>query len=522
MSAPREIELKLEVPPDYLPRLTEGGPLKRATPAGRNGTRLVSVYFDTDKLKLRENGLSLRVRRIGGRLVQTIKRENGTGTVLFARDEWEHDIPTRQPDLDAVRDTGLGPLRKKKLRRTLRPVFETRVRRKVFDVQSGDSKVEVAIDRGSVEAGRKSSPICELELELKQGRPADLFRLAKTLAQDVPVRLAVESKADRGYALLGKGKPRAVKAAPVALAPDLEARSAFQIIARACLHQAIANQPVMLHGDPDGLHQMRVGLRRLRAAISLFSNLLGDQQTKAVKAELKWIMGELGPARELEIFLTRVVNPAADGRRGGQLAVLAQELQRRRKTALARARTAADSDRLRTLCLDLAAWIEAGDWTESSDDLVQLNQQQNIALAAAEQLQRRRKKIVKRGRNLARLDGNDRHRLRIDVKKLRYAAEFFAGAFPRKKQAKRWRDFAAALERLQDALGDLNDIRVHEQLSEQFIERDDSGGKLQRIRTRKAFAAGRLSGREEARLAPLMHEARQAYAEFTKVKPFWG
>ena len=523
MSAPREIELKLEVPADRLSRLTGSALLRDTAVSGRKPASLVSVYFDTDNRKLRQKGLSLRVRRIGRRLVQTVKRENGAGASLFARDEWEHDIHTRQPDLDAARDTALAPLLKKKLRRSLKPVFETRVRRKIFDIHSGDSRVELSIDRGTIEAGRRSSPICELELELKQGEPADLFKLAKMLAQDAPLRLAVKSKADRGYALLTAGKPQAVKAGPIALPPDADAQSAFQAVAEACLHQLVANQPLMLDGDPEGLHQMRVALRRLRAAIALFPDLLGDPQTNALKAELKWITGELGPARELEIFLTRVMKPAADRTpRAAEMAVLSRELRRRRKDALARARIAVDSERFGALVLDIAAWIETGDWTHNPDDLVRLLRQRPIAQAAADQLQRRRKKIVKRGKHLDDLDAPHRHRLRIHVKKLRYAAEFFAGAFPRRKSKERWEDFVAALERLQDALGDINDIQVHEHLSEQFINSAKADGKPRSVRAEKAFAAGRLSGREEARLAPMMEEAKRAYAAFAKAKRFWA
>jgi triphosphatase len=131
--------------------------------------------------------------------------------------------------------------------------------------------------------------------------------LAKVLAHEAPVQLAVKSKADRGYALLTAEKAAAVKAAPVALAPDVDVQSAFRMIARACLHQLVANQSTMLAGDAEGLHQMRVALRRLRAAISLFSDTLTDPQTEALKGECKWITGELGPAREFEIFMKLVV-----------------------------------------------------------------------------------------------------------------------------------------------------------------------------------------------------------------------
>jgi inorganic triphosphatase YgiF len=211
MSPPREIELKLDVPARYLPRLTASSLLMGVTTSAHEPANLVSVYFDTDKLELHQRGLSLRVRRIGRRLVQTVKQENSGNAALFARGEWEHDVPTKQPDLDAVRDTALAPLLNEKLRRGLKPVFETRVRRMDFQIQNGESEIELSIDKGKVEAGGKSSPLCEVELELKQGQAADLFKLAKTVAQKVPVQLAVNSKADRGYALLTAEKAEALK-----------------------------------------------------------------------------------------------------------------------------------------------------------------------------------------------------------------------------------------------------------------------------------------------------------------------
>ena len=185
-------------------------------------------------MKLRNKGLSLRVRRIGRHHVQTVKQENGESAALFTRNEWEHQIRGRQPDLDVASDTALEPSSSKKLRRGFKPIFETRVRRTVYPIQSGDSEIELTIDKGKVEAGRQSSPLCELELELKRGKSAELFKLARMLAEEVPVQLAVKSKAERGYALIAGEVPEAVKAAPVALTPDCSRQVAFQTIGRAC------------------------------------------------------------------------------------------------------------------------------------------------------------------------------------------------------------------------------------------------------------------------------------------------
>lgn len=139
---------------------------------------------------------------------------------------------------------------------------------------------------------------------------------------------------------------------------------------------------------------------------------------------------------------------------------------------------------------------------------------------AAEQLRRQWKKILKSGKHLDRLDPQHRHKLRIQAKKLRYAAEFFAPAFPRKRAIRRRKDFVASLEQLQDALGELNDIAVNEKLLEQLGDGEDAGAKRHGGRIRKAFV-GRLWGREEARIAAVLKEAERAYAAFAKAKPFW-
>jgi triphosphatase len=120
------------------------------------------------------------------------------------------------------------------------------------------------------------------------------------------------------------------------------------------------------------------------------------------------------------------------------------------------------------------------------------------------------------------LDSERRHRLRIQTKKLRYAAEFFATAFPRKKSTRRRKAFVRSLERLQDALGDLNDIAVNKKLSEQLVSGEGAAAQRRGGRAKKAFAVGRLSGREETRIASVVHDAERAYAGFAKAKPFWS
>src|SRR5262252_9381865 len=131
MPAPKEIEVKLELPPASLPRFKKI-PLLRTQKGRPKSATEVSVYFDTDKHKLHKKGLMLRVRRIGGRYLQTIKAtKNGS---LFERDEWESEIAGEVPDLRLARGTALEPLLDGGLRRQLKPMFETRVRRALYPV----------------------------------------------------------------------------------------------------------------------------------------------------------------------------------------------------------------------------------------------------------------------------------------------------------------------------------------------------------------------------------------------------
>jgi CHAD domain-containing protein len=171
--------------------------------------------------------------------------------------------------------------------------------------------------------------------------------------------------------------------------------------------------------------------------------------------------------------------------------------------------------RFRDVALDTAAWIETGDWAHNPDDAAGMLRRRPFAAVAADQLRRRWKKCLRSGKHVDALDPRHRHKLRIQAKKLRYAAEFFASAFPHKKSIRRRKDFVGSLQQLQDALGELNDIAVNEKLLHRLAGAKRHGGRIS-----KAFV-GRLSAREEARIVPVLKEAERAYATFAKMKPFW-
>ncbi|HEY6993688.1 MAG TPA: CHAD domain-containing protein [Xanthobacteraceae bacterium] len=518
MTVPKEIEIKLGLPATSLARLKKI-PLLRALKAPPKRETQVSVYFDTDKHTLRKKGLMLRVRRVGSRYVQTIKATGNSG--LFERDEWEGEIASEMPDLRLARGTALEPLLSDKFCRQLRPMFETRVRRTTYPIADGERDIALTLDKGEIATGRRSEPLCEIELELKRGNGTELFDLARELTSALPAQLAFKSKSERGYELLEDKGVAAAKGAPIDLSAGTSTREAFRTIGRACLKQIIGNEPALLAGDAEGVHQMRVGMRRLRAAMSLFADILRDPETTALEQELKWLAGELAPARELEVLVTRVVAPAR--RRHSRLAgvsSLSRDLAAQRAMALARAQDAVRSARFRALTLEIAAWLEAGQWTRPQDDLVRDRGEVPIEISAAEQLTRRFRKIRKQGKVLTQLDAGRRHKLRIQAKKVRYAAEFFANLFPGKKAARRRKRFLSALEGVQDGLGDLNDIAVHEDRITAIA--NDGGSRRRRGSPKRAFAAGLLSGREDARFETALANAADACTALARVKPFWG
>jgi triphosphatase len=512
MSKPQEFELKLEFEPD------RAGDIRRHLAGARSGDphaeTITSVYFDTDDKKLNDAGVFLRVRRLGGRHIQTIKAvEPGQ---LFSRGEWEREIEGPWPDLGGAKDTALEPLSDRDLVKLLKPVFESRVQRTTVLLHRNGSQIEIALDQGVIDTGERSSPLCELELELKKGKPGGLFRLARELSESVPLQLAVKSKAERGYALLGGSEDLCEKAVAVNLPQDASVEYAFKAIGRSCLRQILANRPAMLAGKPEALHQMRVGLRRLRSAISLFKDVVADRRRERIKGELGWITQELGPARELDVLNAELIGSLGEvvpDRR--DLAEARKELKVRRQRAYSAARRAVRSTRFAQAVLDAAEWIEIGTWSSSDDPMLRMRRERPIVEHAAAELARRRSKIKKKGKRLRELDGKQRHKLRIGAKKLRYGIEFFSGVFPGKKNEERMRAALSALKDLQNALGDLNDIAAREKLM------SDMGSVNGKAGDRAPFVAGVIFGAQQARTDDLLRAAEKAHKEFSAIKAFW-
>ena len=331
----------------------------------------------------------------------------------------------------------------------------------------------------------------------------------------MPAKLEFKSKAARGYDLIEHKPAHAVRAEKIKLRRGTSTADAFRIIARSTLRHITANEPAVQRSDSEGVHQMRVGLRRLRAAISLFSKLFGDKQTERIKSELNWLeTEELSLARDLDVYERGTVEPlrrAAPATRG--MKELEDALASRRAAAFAKAKAVIDSPRYRSLLLDTLQWLEVGDWARRSRRF----RDRPIERFAADILTQRTKNATKKTKRLRELDTRQRHKLRIAVKKLRYANDFFGHLFGGHKARKRVSGFKAYLTDLQDHLGALNDIAVHQKLGPKLV-----AGKSKTKAHARAFAARIISDREQSEIEPLLKAAGKDAQKFARIQPFWS
>lgn len=491
-----EIELKLTIDPVHAAHLRRHAVLESLAQSKPRRQKLHSIYFDTPELDLLRAGITLRLRRVGGRWVQTVKGGGSAEGGLHQRDEWEWPVRGGEPEPAPNTAPGLAGLLTPELLARLRPLFVTEFWRTAWQLRTAQgAEIELALDQGEVRAGDRHQPISEVELELKAGEAASLFEVALATQEQVPLQVEDLSKAQRGYLLCSGETPPPRTAQSVALAPEMQVVQAFQRIARECLAQLQGNV-AGLGQDPEYLHQARVAVRRLRSALGLFGTMLPEVRAEVVE-ELRWLMGCLGPARDWDVFVTQTLPPIAEQLPGNRalarLQADAAELRDvRRQTALEAVLSQCYTRLVLTFGLQLARQAKP------PGDPVSLGE------FAMQTLTRQHKHVRRRGRHHATLSQAKRHALRIAAKKLRYAAEFFAVIYP----PKRARPYLAALAALQDVLGALNDAAVTQRL-------------LAELPTPRGQAAGIVSGWIACTSRERLQQLNKAWRNFTRQKMFW-
>ncbi len=518
-----EVELKLTFSQQQAARLRDCPALQRwqRDPLRREISR--NSYYDSPARELAAERIALRVREQGGRCLQHVKARAVDSSGLQARPEWEWplDDPRPRPELAAAEiDNSAVAAPLAAVAGRLTPIFGTHFERASALLEDGANAVELCIDSGHISAAGKQQALFELELELQRGSPAFLYRVALALLDHLPLRIATDNKAQRGLALYATAigetppAPQPRRRRRIELRRDWSAERALQMILRDNLGMLLGNRDCALRGDnPEGIHQSRVALRRLRSALSLFRDCLPDDATTGwLRDELKWLAGALAAARDWDVFLgeTLPATRAALGDAAGgddELAAIRSAAQARRSAAYREAAAALESPRATRLLLRLGQWLEGREWRRGSDKRTRARQRTALRKLAGRLLQRRWKKLRRRANRFATLSIAERHALRIDAKKMRYACDFFSSLYPR-KQVRRIR---RPLARMQSALGQLNDIAVTEQ---RITE-------LQLKSERQWLAAGRLLGWRARSAAEEIESVAQIWRQLDEQRRFW-
>lgn len=497
-----EIEFKFEIPRASLPALEAAlrGPDSQRT-------HLQARYFDTEAGDLAAHGIALRLRKEGPRWVQTAKAL-GDGPVQ----RLEHNVdlgPARkdevlraQPERHA--GTPTGARLEQVLRKASAPLVEvygTDIWRCTQVLRVGGSRVELALDQGRVLAPAPdggaplSAVVCELELELLEGGVADLATLAAEWAVQHGLVLSTVSKSERGLRLArGQSTRPAVKAR----APQWPAKAGFpdgptvqRAVVAACLAQILPNASEVAAGsdDVEQIHQLRVGLRRLRTALRELA-ALGDGLRPEWQAPLADAFRVLGARRDRQQLLAQM-QPRLQAAGAPTLTLPPDDAQ---------VHSPAEAVRASAFQAALVALVgfAAGDAGQGA-----------TPKQARKHLRRRLRKLYARvladGARFDRLAADGQHSVRKRLKRLRYLAEFVGACFAPRRAAQ----FAQALEPVQDALGSYYDEVVALESYRAAVEQEP----------RAWFAVGWLQARQpQAMLAG--RAALRALAD--EAKPFWG
>lgn len=463
-----EIEIKLLCDAGQLADIIAAPEIARyGRDAGEEST-LTAIYYDTPEFDLHKSGAALRVRTDGTGFVMTLKsKKEGNGKAL-ERTEKDTSIESMVPDLAALSHMLTAKAFARIENKPLVQIFSTEVRRHTRMLHTPLGIVELAVDQGCIVAGEHAQTISEVELELVEGRTEALLQLAQELVSRFHLRPSTSSKATRGFDLARDAAPGIAKARKMAFANGVTLDQALDTILHTAIQHLLENQPAAEDGrEPEGIHQYRIALRRLRSVLGLIRLVAPSAQLEMFRDDAKWLMSGLNEARDWDVFVTQslpmiaLACPAVAG-----FDALGSTAQRHRDTAHAAARAALTDARTGRFQIRLGLWVEQKGWrADASPDGLSLLQEP-ARVFATEILDKLQHKALKKGRQFQTLEPEERHELRITIKKLRYAADFF---LPLLGKAKRYRPYAKILSVLQDRLGHHNDLAVTERLIQPIV-----------------------------------------------------
>ena len=459
----RELKLRCTDATTWDQIMTAQSLLSKAVPESEDRKVLETHYFDTESACLQKAKLAYRIRREGEQWIATVKGGGSSRGGLHERHEWNVLVSNPQPDITVFAGTAMG----KKIMTVvgsekLYPVLMTRFERSRMDVIMPDgSQIEVAADQGEIIAGVNLEPILEVELELKKGEVAALFQLGAELAREFSLVPEVDSKYYRGLKLAGKGTlqreetyqpPQVDK---TKLASEELSKLLLQLIGRFLVtQQNFIEKPDL----PENIHEMRIALRRLRSLLE-FSGTLVTKQHKFYLTELKNIGKLLGNLREIDVAygswrqvkgeqtLTKTSKMSL-----GECLCQARMLEAEKVHKIIRA------GHTTSLLLELQAILADNKGLLARDVSTNMNEY------AISKLSSSLKALTKQGKKIDWMTTEDMHKIRLQVKKIKYVAEVLETAFIEIPQ------LVLRLDTLQNNLGFINDVDSTESILETLLK----------------------------------------------------
>jgi inorganic triphosphatase YgiF len=506
-----EIELKFGVSEEAIVAIERT--LRRR---GGRARTIASHYWDSADRRLAKAGMSLRLRKSAGRWEQTVK---ATGPSPAERLEetvprtgrWDAQGPP--PDLGLHAGTPAESLLRAALAQRdgtmspLAPVFASIVKRLALDIDVDEARIEIAFDRGAIEAGDRSLPLCEVEAELKQGGSAALIAVARAGVDAHGLWLSTSSKAARGDRLVAPDGARAVKARPAQLPAGASGAEIIRAVIRSCLDQVLANASVLADGelDDDVIHQLRVGIRRMRTAwreLAVWRDALAPSW-EAPAAEL---FRALGAYRDRQTVAASMQQQLAAAGSPDPVLRPPAASDAINPVALVRAKP------FQHALLDVLAFLLAPAPTPAAapapaaDDIASDGDAASTRPTAviAAHLAKLHARLKRDARRYEQLDELERHAVRKRLKRLRYLSELVAPLY----RSGRVDRFLEQLEPAQDELGHYMDLVVALRLAHDVIDAGDA---------RAWFNVGWL----KAQLPRALGRCAKALRKVATARPFW-
>lgn len=499
-----ELEIKFTGAMHTLAAIPEG-PLAQALTRGEGSwARLETTYFDTSDNLLAAAGLSLRKRRDSAGMTQTVKAVGRGG--VAARREWETPLtdasfPALTGDwrIDAALACAAG---------ALKPRVEMQVDRWSSRIPFRNSEIELAVDLGKVlisnaAYGHREAPLAELELELIAGKEEDLFSAAKLFLAVPGLRLNARSKLQTAKAMAAGAAHPVPRRRKLAVVPDSPAGDVLAEAMAAVAERLILIAPAVTEARAaEGVHQMRVELRRFRAIERVFRRQISGSRLRTLTAEARRIARALGPARDWDVFLGETMPAVARGNYApGGFDLLAARANSIRARCWNDAIAEIADPSFSAFAFTLLEAAHTRPWRS-------VKLEQPIGDMAQKALNRRLRKTVRTAQAIDPSAPSSRHQLRVALKKQRYAVQLFRSLYAKDRRL----PYMRAMVRLQESFGAMNDAVVAQGLANEAAE----GGGAEAMR-----AAGFIGGYYGARADAAAQQIDAAWSAFEKMSPFW-